>query len=140
MSRLVVDASVALKWYLPESYSADARLWLGQYDVFAVPELFFAEFGNALRKQILRAGLQVDQATAVLAAARRFPWRIHSNRRLAPAALARAVELHLSVYDAFYLALASRLECQVVTADEHLYRSVAGTSEADLVAWVEHDV
>ena len=107
MSRVVIDASVAIMWYLPETQSESARGWLERFDAFLVPELFFAEFGKVLRKQVVRAGLEWDIAARIVAATLAFPWRIHSNRRLLTAALSESRSLGLSAYDGYYVALAA---------------------------------
>lgn len=49
-----------------------------------------------------------------------LPLRVHPNRTLAAAALARAVEVGLGAYDAFYLVLADALDAILVTADRRL--------------------
>ena len=48
MNKFVVDASVAIKWYLPENFSEDADRLLNPLFELLVPELLFAETGNIL--------------------------------------------------------------------------------------------
>ena len=48
MKLFVVDASVAVKWYVPEEHSEIALLLLDDNFSRIVPRLFFSEFGNIL--------------------------------------------------------------------------------------------
>jgi predicted nucleic acid-binding protein len=49
MTDLIVDSSVAVKWFLPEAYSTEASRILTDYDngalSFIAPDLIYAEFG-----------------------------------------------------------------------------------------------
>ena len=47
MSVLVVDASVVLKWFLPEIHSDAARRLLAATHHYLSPDLLFPEVGNA---------------------------------------------------------------------------------------------
>ena len=53
MSRFVLDTSVAIAWYLPESFAEVARTWqtrmLDERVDFIVPTLHYWEFANVLR-------------------------------------------------------------------------------------------
>ena len=44
--RYVVDASVAVKWLLPEEHTEQAESLLVEGNTFAAPDLLFAEVGN----------------------------------------------------------------------------------------------
>jgi predicted nucleic acid-binding protein len=50
MTSLVVDSSVAIKWFVPELYSTEARRVLDDYQTgslsFLAPDLINAELGN----------------------------------------------------------------------------------------------
>ena len=48
---LVIDAGVAIKWYVPEVLEVEAKCVLDPSYSLHVPELFFAEFGNILWKK-----------------------------------------------------------------------------------------
>ncbi|WP_211175979.1 type II toxin-antitoxin system VapC family toxin [Brasilonema sp. UFV-L1] len=56
MSRYVVDANVAIKWFLPQVYADDARRLLTGNHSLLVPDLLFPEVGNILWKEV-RFGL-----------------------------------------------------------------------------------
>ena len=50
-TNFVVDAGVAIKWYVPEVHEADAKRFLNPAFTLHVPELFYPEFGNILWKK-----------------------------------------------------------------------------------------
>jgi predicted nucleic acid-binding protein len=61
VSRFVVDASVALKWYLPEVHRLHAqRLRDPRHDLVA-PELFPLEVANTLLKKVRRGEFPDDR-------------------------------------------------------------------------------
>src|SRR5438093_673998 len=51
MTDLVVDAGVAIKWYIPEIHDREAKRFLSPAHTLHVPELFFPEFGNIVWKK-----------------------------------------------------------------------------------------
>jgi len=56
LSAIVVDASVGIKWFVPEVHAAEARQWRSRPDVLHVPALFFdLEIANILWKKVSRA-------------------------------------------------------------------------------------
>lgn len=118
MKFVVIDASVAVKWYVAEDESERSVALLDADEIlFLAPDIFLAEVINALLRQN-RAGQltedNLDRALRDLAFS--APELIASTRLIEPAvALARA--LAHPVYDCLYLALADRWETVLVTAD-----------------------
>ena len=66
MSRYVVDASVAIKWYLPEIHAAAAQRLLTDLEALFVPDLIFPEVGNILWKRVRSGQILEKEAEAVL--------------------------------------------------------------------------
>ncbi len=133
MTRCVVDASVAAKWYFPEQDSDLALQWMpaGQEDrrEVAAPELIVYEMGNlALRK--VRLG-EVDETTAhtVLSRFLALPVRMIASM----AALDVGCRLGVTYHDAWYLAIAVELDTILVTADKDLDKLTRGTPFAEHV-------
>jgi hypothetical protein len=54
---VVVDASVVIKWFVPEAGSDAASRLLAAEDRFEAPDLLFAELANAIWKKALRGQL-----------------------------------------------------------------------------------
>jgi predicted nucleic acid-binding protein len=125
---LVVDASVALKWFIEEAGSeAAAALLTGNASLIA-PDLIIAEVCNAGWKAVRAGGMtpmQHDHAADRMALA--FD-ELVPLAGLAPHAVALSRLLEHPVYDCFYLALARERDVQMVTADRRLVRRLAGTS------------
>ena len=57
MSAFVVDASVVVKWFVPEIHSQAARRLLILSHAYFAPDLLFAETANAIWKKIRRGEL-----------------------------------------------------------------------------------
>ena len=116
---LIVDASVAIKWYVGEPLSDLATELLSRPDLSA-PSLIFAEVGNALWKRIRRGASTIEQATAALERLAADLATIESTTDLSAQAMRFAAELDHPIYDCFYLALAHRENAPIVTADRKL--------------------
>ena len=124
---LIVDASVAIKWYAREPGSDQAVPYLSRDDLVA-PDLVVAEVGNAFWKRIRRGVSIRAQAEAAL---KRLPVDIPSLvplPALCDAALDLAIATDHPIYDCFYIALALREDAPIVTADARLAALCEATS------------
>lgn len=130
--RLVIDASVAIKWYIPEDQSDAAVSLLESGDTLLAPDLILAEVGNIVWKKARRGELTAEEGRSIVGA-------FSSLSRLAlvrsTALLSGALEIALTfdqtIYDSLYLALAVSENAHFVTADERLVRALAGTELED---------
>lgn len=138
MSRFVVDASVAAKWYLPEPLGDCAvRLRRDGTDLGA-PELLYAEVANSLWKRVRRGELSAAAAGSVVAALSRVPIETYPSRLLSEVALQIACATGLTVYDSLYVGTALLTDSRLVTADRRLFDVARRqASLADRVVWVE---
>jgi predicted nucleic acid-binding protein len=125
---LVVDASVALKWFLAdEAYRAEARAVLGSGEALMAPDLIVAETCNAAWRGVRVGRMRQDQAEEM---ARSLPGMIDSlvaGPVLAERAIGLASQLDHAVYDCFYVALAEANDALLITADARLLGKLAGT-------------
>jgi predicted nucleic acid-binding protein len=129
---LVVDASVAFKWFVPEPASDRALLLLDLNDALIAPELILVEVINAMWAR-LRG--RENFATVVGDATRSLPRILESTVPAAPLmarALAMTIELNHPLYDCIYLALAEREAAFLVTADDSFRRKVTDSSLSGL--------
>jgi predicted nucleic acid-binding protein len=124
---LVVDASVALKWYLIEDGAEAARQILADGGPLVAPELVVAEVGNACWLAGRRGEIGAAQQAAIAVDITRVFDRLERLAPHASRAAAIARELDHPVYDCFYLALSEALDAPLVTADSRLLARVAGT-------------
>lgn len=132
MSVLVVDASVAGKWFLPakgETLLEEAFRLLRQYAAgeirFLVPDLFWAELGNLFWKAVRQDRWTQASAEAALTALRERKLPTISSAVLLDLAFRIAVAFDRTVYDSLYIALAVHSQARLVTADERLANAVA---------------
>ncbi len=116
---LVVDGSVALKWVLPESDSDRARLLIRRGDL-AAPDQLRLEVANALWKLVRRGTISPKLARRAWNLFAGIPVTFQQAGVLADAALDVAIKHNIPVYDGTYVALASMLDCPLVTGDRRL--------------------
>src|SRR5579863_3393733 len=128
---VVVDANLALKWVLLEE---DSTLSMGLLDKWTderkkimAPALFAYEVSNILHRQALTGKLTYDEALRGLS--KLFSLGILLNFSWYEEMSGRAIEFarrfHLpATYDAHYLALAHREQCEFWTADARLWNAV----------------
>lgn len=123
MSTVVVDASIALKWVLPEPDSPIAVALLDQWLTNGVriiaPSWFAGEVANILYRRSRRGTFTIQDAhqalTGVLDVVERMPESPEEAHRALDVASATD---RSATYDAMYLALALVVGAEYWTADE----------------------
>lgn len=121
MTRLVVDASVAVEYLLRTPAGLSLAETLEEAELSA-PDLIDAEVVSVLRRAVLTERLAEDRALSVLDDLARWP-----INRLPGQGLARTAWDHhrnVTAYDAFYVAAASALGASLLTADGRLARAL----------------
>ena len=122
--KYVVDASVALKWVLPEARSDKARElrddFDGQIHELQAPDVFPIEVAHALTRAERRKIIPAGNVKAFLADLLRSLPRLHASLALLSRAVDLSSELQKGVYDCLYVALAEREDCEFVTEDLRL--------------------
>jgi len=125
---LVVDASVALKWFLSEEPDADRALAVVRDGVpLIAPDLVIAEVCNAAWRSARLGRISHAQMDEIASSLPRFFDGLVSAATLAPRAVAIASELDRPVYDCLYVALAEAEQAALVTADAQLVGKVRAT-------------
>lgn len=120
MSVFVIDASVVVKWFVPEIHSDAARRLLALPHEYVAPDLLFAETANTIWKKIRRKELTAEEGQQLVADIGRIAVETVSCRALAEDAHALAKATGRTVYDSMYVALAVRLNTRSITADDRL--------------------
>ena len=140
VAALVVDASVAVKWHVPDEAAADrAVALLEQFDraevALLAPYHIRYEVASAVATATLgrQPRLSREQGEAATAEFLAVPIQTYLDARLIPAAFALVHEFGCACYDALYLALAVRLGVPFVTADRKLYERVGHLPE---LVWI----
>jgi predicted nucleic acid-binding protein len=117
----VIDASFLVDALSESPRSAAARRELARMERLDTPQILVAEVASAIRSLVARGELGEADAVAALHDAMLAPTTTHPIEPLLP----RVWELRhvLSVYDAWYVALAEALDVDLVTTDERLQRA-----------------
>jgi predicted nucleic acid-binding protein len=137
LTRVVVDANVIVKCFLPEELSDAASRVLGSDLELWAPELAWAEVGNVLWKKWRKGELSEQEAQSLSTTIVQLPVRVGATRLLFEAAASLARRYDRSFYDSLYLAQAAHLGCPFVSADRRLFNALQGTELAASLLWVE---
>ena|SRR5919106_523431 len=131
---LVIDASVAFKWFVQEEGTERALVLLERDEPVVAPDLVVAEVANAAWKSLRRRELSTLQFDRILSdVAQPFSRLVPLNQLIRPAA-ALTRQLDHAIYDCLYLALADAEGVPVITADQRLLDAVRGTRLASRVS------
>ena len=135
MVRIIVDASVIVKWFISEKYSEEAleirrQFVEGQAELFA-PDLLPYEVLNALKySQLFEMSDLKDAVTALEQyGIIQFPLNDSYAHQVA-----RIASTHdVSVYDASYVGLLEVIDAKLYTADKRLFEKLEGTYKERIV-------
>jgi predicted nucleic acid-binding protein len=122
---IIVDASVAVKWVVSESGSAEAAALLDKVRLGA-PTLWLSEASNALWAKVMRRQLTPEEARRQAADLAEAPVVPIALPGLLPIAMRWALELEHPIYDCFYLSAAMQKDTHVVTADRRFFERATG--------------
>lgn len=120
----VVDASVAMAWYVELPYSPAASPLLEGGDLLIAPELVLTECANAAWKMARGGHIQWDHARFLVRSLSQTFDELYSLAPLMERAVDLARELDHPVYDMVYVGLAEESGFSLATADKALYRKV----------------
>jgi predicted nucleic acid-binding protein len=132
----VIDTSVAIKWYLPEIYQAEAQLFLNTSHDRHAPDFLHAELGSVLLKKVRRGEITADECRQYIGYLTSIPLCLHESLFLRQSALEIALQIGSSFYDGLFLALALQLGGRLVTADAKLYSKIQGGFLGPWALWV----
>jgi predicted nucleic acid-binding protein len=137
VTSLVVDASVALKWFVPEPDSALADDLIRIEAELIAPSIVWIELANAVWKNA-RLGNVDSRIWDDVAAKLPGLMTIHSAEgSLLQAAVKLAVAHEHPVYDCIYMALAIETGARVVTVDKRFLHVFGKSDHADRVIPLE---
>lgn len=137
MSDFVLDASLALQWFLEDEtgreYSLAVLASLSEKRAL-VPLLWFYEIGNGLLMAYRRRRITLDQIAGFLTRLKALPIEAAPPNPSDILELPGLAQTHgLTNYDAAYLAAAIRFNLPLATTDSALRRAAASAG-VDLVA------
>ena len=122
---IIVDASVAVKWVIPEELSDQAESLRGRADRLLAPDLLLPEAANALWKKLLRREITTSEAAQAIDLLMQSGLDLRPSGPLLGRALTLAQRLRHPVYDCIYVALAQAEGATLVTADQRLLARIA---------------
>jgi predicted nucleic acid-binding protein len=142
-TRFVVDASIATKWYLRDEELAieaaaifeDFRV--GRIDLLA-PDHIQQEVANAVRNAVRRARITEAEAHAAVSAVLGWAIPMIATSTLLASGMTVALRYDCALYDALYIALAERANCEFIYADRRLHNTLRGRFARAL--WIEEYV
>ena len=127
---IVLDASVILKWLLPEEGRDIALSFLDKHindqEQVAIPELLYYEVGNILAVKTELSEEAIIEVMRYLFDLELSAFTLGQQEYLEAMSLSRLYEV--SVYDASYVVLARSLGASFITADERLARKMKDMS------------
>lgn len=131
---MIIDASVAVKWFIPEADS-DRAIALVADRRLRAPPLLLTEVGNAIWKKLRRGDLTERFDLLARHAELQDLVEIVGGRdaELATRALELSLMLDHAIYDCVYLAMAEADGELLVTADAGFRRKLERTPLAPLV-------
>ena len=129
---MIIDASVALKWLVPEEGSDRAEALLRRIDLTG-PTLIHAEVANGLSKKARRGELGDNPDLGILIESLASFVQTIDEVPVMARALQYAAALNHSIYDCVYLALAEQLDRELVTADVKFLNKVKASDMAHLI-------
>jgi len=123
--RYVLDSSVVIKWFSQTDDPDIEKALKLRYDhmeercILTAPSLMLCEVANVLR---FKPGFDEEKVKTALESLSLMHIDILP---IDPDLCAEAVEIaykkELTVYDSYFIALAHKLDCKLITADEKLY-------------------
>lgn len=130
MKPLVIDSSVIINWYVPQTYTSQALILLKQHQegewTFLASNHIYSEVGNGIWRLQRANIIKADDARTILEKLLRQVIHLTPTSDLLLDAYSLATKYDRSVYDSLYIALAQREKTQFVTADEKLFNAVGG--------------
>lgn len=124
-NNLILDTSVIIKWFIDEEDSDEATSYLKAFQnneiTITIPSLLFYELGNAL----LNKGASVELAGEIMGMFLELGLEVRDIglewfRKI----YQNSIDYSLTFYDAAYITLLQRENCEFITADQKLFQKV----------------
>lgn len=126
LNSIVIDSSLAAKWYLSDEYDDIALKIKSDFEIktisIVVPMLFFYEVSNILRTTSKQSRIDKDKCIKAYQDLLDLDLTTYFSKELYKDALVKALDLDITAYDAAYVVLAQSLQIPLYTADEKLVK------------------
>lgn len=137
---VVIDANILIAFGLSdEPLHTQAvsilSMWLKQETALLAPSLFRSEITAVVRKAVFQERITHHQGRDLLERLLSFPVKFHEDTDLLKTAYELAEKYKRPrAYDAQYLALAERMDCEFWTADERMFNAI--NAKFSLIRWL----
>lgn len=135
---LIIDASVAIKWFLNEDGTNEALAILDQISLIFAPEIFEIEIAAILTKRVRMRDLVIEEAQTIKSYFDDLPIIRVEYDRIKDMAFLMASEFNITLYDAIYLATAIAFRGELITADTKLFNGLQNTPFKNFVAQLKY--
>lgn len=117
---VVVDPSVALKWFVEEPLRAQARILLADKHELIAPDILIAGVAELAWRKVTRGEISAEQAEPIVRniALPAFISAFVDSARLRSRAFAIALQCGRPVHECFYAACAEAAAAPLVSTDE----------------------
>jgi predicted nucleic acid-binding protein len=126
--RYVLDSSVAFKWEVKEAGSVKAARLRDEtrrgFHQLIAPDVFSAELAHAMTRAERQGRVSRAHGWGLLLGILADAPTFYPYPPLVPRAYAVSSAYRIGIYDCFYVALAEREGCSLVTADDRLVRNL----------------
>jgi len=123
---VIVDASVAFRWFVDERGAEDAHALLRTAEPLFAPDLLLVEVAGALRAAVSAGALDPEDAREAVAKLPSVLAELTPARVTIDLALDLSLEISRSVAACSYVALADLRDDILVTGDRDLVRALSG--------------
>lgn len=131
---IVVDACVAVKWFLPEEGSEQAMQLLAGQDALIAPDLIRVEVAAAITRRVRTGGISEQDAKETLRlwcqSLKEGILQTHSKIEDIEEGGRLSLQLKHPLYDCVYLAVARRTASRFVTADRRFFEKALSVHPA----------
>lgn len=125
---MILDASVAVKWCLPDESDPAATRLLEQYNrgecELLVPDLFWSEMASALASAARRGRIDESGMLEAFDFLEALDLTVLDTRALIREVCRQALAWNRPTYDLFYVLLAQAHDDMLITADDRLVRAL----------------
>lgn len=132
--RYVIDASVAVKWFVWEAGTEEAQNLLDKLSFFYIPDLFLMEIDSILTKKVRRNELAIVDSFQKRRTFRQLPYKLVEYKEIEEFAFRLATEFSITLYDAAYLSIAIDYDAVFYTADKRLVKGMKHTPFSDHIS------
>jgi predicted nucleic acid-binding protein len=136
VSDFVIDASVAVKWFIPEKGTEQAHEVLEDLNFFYAPDIFLMEVDSVLTKKVRTRNISINEAFEKREQFRKLPFKLIDYEKIGEFAFRLSTEFAVTLYDAMYVATAIDYEAILHTADRRLSNGLSTTPFGKYVKYV----